>query len=147
MVFEMAENLRPGETATWPIRLRNFGTSTWVVSGVRLDTVATADPGAACPVSVFGAARHPNLGHFSEAGVYVLGKDGDVLNDNTINPQWGFEGFPQFLADIDRNTRIVVRVAAGDYEDVLLRVGLFGGTGVEGCDSSQWNVTWTFTVS
>jgi hypothetical protein len=139
VVFEADEQLRPGQDASWNIRLRNVGTVDWMVTNMSLAIVQTSDPGPQCPTSVLAPWRFPNS-FSSTDGVHVIGKNGDPFNDNPLPPPNGIPGFAASTTE-----RVAIRVAPGDFEDVRLRVAL-GGSGVENCDGSQWNVTFTFTV-
>ena len=167
-VFETIEDLRPGQAIEWDIRIKNLGSADFLVTGVTLAITETADPGGDCPDGALQDARHPTSPFESPysfwggqgAGVFVLGKNGDDLNDNASNvagvPQFvrwfNPQGYPQFVN---------IRVASGDYEDLRLRLELPivvpaptpaptpsptpAGTG--GCDGNEWSVSWVFEVT
>jgi predicted ribosomally synthesized peptide with SipW-like signal peptide len=48
VLFEGAENMVPGETKTWPIRLINNGTHAWDVTDVTVITGFAVNPGGLC---------------------------------------------------------------------------------------------------
>jgi hypothetical protein len=131
--------LRPGQEATWDLRLRNVGNTQWVMTGVVLDIHQTSNPTGSCDPTALNP-RGVNAGGTESAyGVFILGKNGDPINDNPrTSTQLAF-------ANETVNDLRVIRVAPGDYEDVRLRVLLDGTLGL-GCSGAQWSVSWTFTV-
>jgi len=144
-VFETLEDIRPGDTVQWDIRLRNGGTVDWTVTTVTLTVVEILDPGADCPANALLPGRYPPTAGISEAGVFVLGKAGDDLNDNAA--AGSVQGAHYFTREFNANTfpsAVHIRVAAGDYEDLRLRLQL-SGSGTENCDGNEWNVSWAFT--
>jgi len=159
-VFETLENIRPGGTVEWDIRLKNAGTEDWLVTGVTLGIAEVSDPGGDCPDDALQSAPHPS-GRYatSPAGVFILGKAGDDLNDNPS----GLPGVLQFARESNPYSYLGphIKVAAGDYEDVRLRLELlsfvspsptpWGPTptpvSTASCDGNEWNVSWQFTVS
>ena len=91
------------------------------------------------PVEAFIFGPPPN----PTDGVFILGKDGDPQNDNT----GGVSGAPLFnMINGTGPFSLHIRVAAGDYEDVRLRLKL-GGAGTDNCDGNEWNVAWEFFVN
>ncbi len=173
-VFETLENIRPGEVATWDIRIKNTGTEDFLVTSASLDVVEALDPGGDCPDDALQDGRHPITGQespqsfsgFPAVGVFVLGKNGDDLNDNSTN--FGIPMFHRELSTFSFPQYVNVKVAAGDYEDLRLRLALplgspfptpfpfpsptpFPGTptpagSIEGCAGNEWNVSWVLTV-
>lgn len=139
-VFETLEDIRPGETVQWDLRLKNVGTEDWIVTGVTLDLVETVDPGGDCPDESLGplSVGFPGFA----PGVSTLGKAGDDLNDNA---QIGQPFFPR-ESEADPLRAVSVIVAAGDYEDVRLRLRL-DQSGTENCDGNEWTASWQFTVN
>lgn len=47
-IFETSENLLPGETTSWPLRLINTGNRAWDVSNVVVTSSELSDPGSDC---------------------------------------------------------------------------------------------------
>src|SRR3990172_6311797 len=92
-VFETLENIRPGQTAQWDIRLKNVGTESFLVTGLTLNIAEASDPGGDCPDNALQPGPHPSAAYLvTTGGVSVLGKGGDDLNDNPS----GLFGVPQF---------------------------------------------------
>jgi len=135
-VFETLEDIRPGETAQWDIRLKNVGTVDWTLSNAVLTIVETVDPGNDCPDNVLLPGRNV-YDNWTNAGAFILGKAGDPINDNPL------PGSSFYLYIWDGGAR-AVKVAAGDYEDIRLRIEL-STSGTENCDGNEWNVSWAFT--
>lgn len=136
IVFETVEDIVPGETVEWDIRLQNVGTTDWALSNVTVAFVETADPGADCPDTALVNGRN-HLGFSSIAGVFILGQAGDDTNDN---PAPGSSlGVTRWTSSSQR----AVFVAAGDYEDIRLRIEL-PTSGTENCDGNEWSVTYVF---
>jgi len=124
MVFESQENIWPGETKQWDIRLKNVGTAPWLITN---ETKAVVNlSGSDCGGTL---AQYPTT---------ILGKAGDEANDNvgggaTFRGETSFQNF-------------TVKVAPGDYEDLRLRVW-FPPSVPGQCAGNQWSVTWTFEVT
>ncbi len=138
-VLETLEDITPGETVQWDLRLQNVGTEDWVVTDVTLILVETADPGDDCPDESLRASAPFGVA----PGVSTLGKAGDDLNDNAV-----VSGTAFFLreSEADPIRAVSVIVAAGDYEDVRLRLRL-DPSGTENCDGNEWAASWQFTVN
>lgn len=163
-VFEGLENIRPGEIREWDIRLKNTGTEDFVVTGAPITILETTDPGGDCPDN---ALQPVQMGFFfppAVPGVLLVGKNGDPVNDNPS----GLTGLPAFAYESfgfvqTRN----IKIAAGDYEDVRLRLQLpFGissspsptafptatpasptpAGSIENCSGNEWSVSFVFTV-
>jgi predicted ribosomally synthesized peptide with SipW-like signal peptide len=47
-IFENTENLLPGETTSWPLRLINTGNRAWDATNVVVTSTESADPGGDC---------------------------------------------------------------------------------------------------
>ncbi len=144
-IFETLENLRPGDLIQWDIRLTNIGPEDWTVTNVSLSINETVDPGSDCPSTALTKGNHSSTGEGSREGVFVLGKAGDDLNDNSIG------GSGDFLRELNPSagaSRFIgtIRVAVGDYEDLRLRLRLLSSIAVAGCDGNEWNVNWVFDV-
>jgi hypothetical protein len=142
-IFESIEDLRPGETVTYDIRLKNVGTEPFLVSDASLSISEGADPGNDCPASpspLYGSG--PNDNYYNTWGVSILGKAGDADNDNTGEYP---NGIPEFQLETRSYTQLPIHIAAGDYEDVRLRLTM-AVEGVGACDSNTWNVSWSFTA-
>jgi hypothetical protein len=144
IIFETLEDIRPGATVEWDLRLKNVGTVDWVITNVVLGITETVDPGADCPdITALLQGNHPATGSESEAGVFILGQSGDPVNDNPA----GLTGVPSFRRDDSPGSTLRnILIASGDYEDVRLRLQL-SGSGTDSCDSNEWDVSWEFTVS
>ena len=136
-VFETLEDIRPGETVTWDVRLKNVGTDDWVLANAVLTVVETADPGGDCPDNVLWSGRNL-FDQWTNAGAFILGKAGDSINDNPV------PGSSFFLFRWDYPEARAAKVAAGDYEDIRLSLQL-NTYGTENCDGNEWNVSWAFT--
>ena len=161
-VFETLENVRPGGVVEWDIRIKNTGSQDFVVNGATLGIVETVDPGADCPDDALRAGLHPSAIGFgsSTAGVFVLGKAGDDLNDNP----YGLSGVPHFLRELNPFSFpqfVNIKVAGGDYEDLRLRLQLpvsyIPGPSptafpaptpisTENCAGNEWSVSWVLTA-
>ena len=136
IVFETIEDISPGETVEWDVRLQNVGTTDWTLSDVTVAFVETVDPGADCPDP--GLVNGDNAdGASSSAGAFILGQAGDEDNDNPA------PGASFFLAKWSNGVPLAVFVAAGDYEDIRLRIEL-PTSGTENCDGNEWTVTYVF---
>lgn len=138
-VFETLEDIRPGETVLWDIRLTNVGSDDWTLSNAAPAVTEIADPGNDCPDSALKLGRNP-ADYDSNAGAFILGKNGDSINDNPL------PGASFFLRRWNASETRAVRVVAGDYEDVRLSIELIT-TGTEDCDGNEWSLTYTFEVS
>ena len=138
-VFETLEDIRPGETVTWDVRLKNVGTDDWVLANAVLTVVETADPGGDCPDNVLWSGRNLN-DQWTNAGAFILGKAGDSSNDNPV-PGSSFYLYQWSPYAAGR----AVKVAAGDYEDIRLSLQLTTSN-TENCDGNEWSVSWTFTA-
>ena len=136
IVFETIEDISPGETVEWDIRLQNVGTTDWILSDVTVTIVETLDPGSDCPDAALVTGRD-QINVNSSAGAFILGKAGDVFNDNPA-PGGSF-----FLMAWGTNSPRGVFVAAGDYEDIRLRIEL-PTAGTENCDGNEWSLTYVF---
>jgi len=145
-IFETVEDLRPGDTSQWDIRLKNIGPVMWRITGVALSIVETADPGADCPSNALQAARHPTNSEPSPSGVFILGKAGNDLNDNDLSGPGDPIGFLRWFNPGGATRYAQVKVAPGDYEDMRFRLQLLSVPGVENCDGNQWTASWNFTV-
>lgn len=142
-VFESLEDLRPGETEQWDIRLKNNGTTPFHITEATLSINETNDPGNDCPTYALIATGPPNANNYDyQQGIALLGKGGDVANDN---PQ-DLEGVQYFRSEADRYTSYGIKIAPGDYEDVRLRLRL-QLQDTENCDGNTWAVAWNFTVN
>lgn len=134
IIFETLEDMRPGDIVTWDLRLRNVGTVDWRVSGVTLISVEDVDPGNDCPSDALRQTAR---------GITILGKNGDEVNDNAGVGVGDRE--PIFRGETTNQQRHI-DVAAGDYEDVRLRLGL-DVVGTQNCDGNQWSFSWQFEVN
>ncbi len=140
-VFETLEDIRPGDVVEWDIRLQNVGTVDWTVTDVIHRVVETADPGGTCGGSGALSAEALNpFGGSSPRGVFILGKNGDSINDNPSN----LPGLISLRREDSTLGQNHVKVAAGDYEDVRLRLTLRGDRG--DCSGAEWDVSWEFEV-
>ena len=132
IIFETLEDLMPLDAASWDIRLKNVGSEAWIVTNARTNRVETVDPGDDCSVG--------QLGFPGSAGLLILGKDGDTVNDNPDDvPLARFQRIDNLSAPVS------IKVVPGDYEDLRLRV-VISGFGSENCDDNEWDVSWEFTV-
>jgi uncharacterized repeat protein (TIGR01451 family) len=143
-IFEGLEDIRPGETVSYDIRLKNVGTVDLTVTEATLTISETVDPGADCPDNAlpagFNSFNHPSPPEL-HSGVYILGKNGDAQNDNQKSPTvLRFRPWSNSPSDYFN-----INVAAGDHEDVRLALSLQGSS-TEFCDGNEWNVSWQFTV-
>lgn len=152
-VFETVENISPGRTAEWDVRLKNVGTRDWIVQDVVLGVVERHDPGNDCIDFALEPGRIlPGLFSSAEplqslAGVFVL-TDGD--NDNLR----GIPGFATFAREDDFFGRpLHIKVTADGFEDVRLRLWLPGEVAssttpidIGNCEGNVWNVSWQFVV-
>ena len=126
IVFESQEDIFPGETKQWDIRLKNVGTTPWLIT-------------AAAPEGVVDLSGNGCAGWvLQQDQATVLGKAGDEVNDNV------WSSF-QLTREIN-GYGISVKVAPGDYEDLRLRVR-FASSGLENCGGNQWRVSWRFEVT
>lgn len=74
-----------------------------------------------------------------------MGGNGDSRNDNTVGATIGVETFVR--EDEPGAASRQIHIAAGDYEDVRLRVGLFDSALEKAeCEGAEWNVSWEFNV-
>lgn len=149
-IFEGIEDLFPGATASWDVRLRNVGTMPWDVTAVVVTTPEVQDPGADCNDT-------------PSTLVTILGKSGDQLNDNHfVDQNYTYTDHnQQALPSIRTESGVThgaaghnypayhwvpVHVAVGDYEDIRIRVTLPGG--ISGtCQDNIWNINIDWTVS
>ncbi len=141
-VFETFEDMLPGDVVKWDIRFKNVGTEHLLVTkGGQWEpetVVETLDPGNDCPD---GALRGP-----FPTSVTVLGKNGDEVNDNIRDSLSGVTVFLRESLFPSQSSRVHIKIAPGDYEDLRLRLEL-GAAGTEHCDGNEWNVSWDFTVA
>ena len=132
VIFETLEDMLPGGTVQWDIRLRNVGIDAWdsrVFPGVSV--VEALDPGGGCEVVPVGSLR-------------VLGKAGDSLNDNhplANSSRWIREGFTTAVAD-----RVEIHVEPGDFEDVRVRASLSPNAG-NSCLENVWDISFTIAAA
>ena len=140
-VFEGIEDIRPGENRTWDLRLVNVGTVDLFMTKVGLVVVESSDPGLDCPSGTLQPGQNSS-GEISTAGVFALGKAGDEANDNPLRADGMDAITPESSAEPKRN----IKIAAGDYEDVRLRLRLRGDVSQD-CDANEWKATWTFEAS
>ena len=136
IVFETIEDIIPGETVEWDIRLQNVGTTDWTLSDVTVTIVETVDPGSDCPDPALVNGRNL-INQSSAAGAFILGKAGDEINDNPS------QGASFFLIRWTSHQGHAVLVAAGDYDDIRLRIEL-PTSGTENCDGNEWSITYVF---
>jgi len=167
-VFETLENIRPGQVVQWDIRLQNAGAQDLLLTGVALNIAEVADPGSDCPDTALQAGRLIIVSSGSSsaarptAGVYVLGKGGDDLNDNIPFASFGTSSIlplvPAFSRESSTFSTVHIKIAAGDFEDLRLRLELVAFVVSEffpaptpastaNCDGNEWNVSWQFTAS
>jgi len=157
-IFETLENIRPGGVVEWDIRIKNTGTQDFLVTGAPVTIVETADPGGDCPDNALQPVQFQFQFPPAVPGVLLLGKAGDPVNDNPAGligvPSFTYESFGSIFS---RN----IKVAAGDYEDLRLRlqlpVSIVPGPSptafpaptpisTENCAGNEWNVSWVLTV-
>ncbi len=131
IIFEGTESLTPGDEATYDIRMQNVGaTLPWDIGGFDITFTETNDPDADCNDVPTATPR-------------ILGKDGDDVNDNhpkEFGAPWvAMMDVEDFIPD----TRYLVHVEAGDFEDLRLHV-LIPDLGAE-CSDNEWsiNIAWT----
>jgi hypothetical protein len=125
IVFESQENMVPGETKQWDIRLKNVGTAPWLITNWSRGQVDLSGNGCGASLSQYTPT--------------ILGKAGDEANDNVYNQGLTFRGETSF-------SDWTVKVAPGDYEDLRLRVW-FPPSVPGQCAGNQWSVSWTFEVT
>ena len=140
IVFETIEDISPGEVIQWDLRLVNTGPVDFLISQTTLLTVTElTDPGSDCPDGVLVKGPLPS-GSGSDFGIFVLGKAGDDLNDN---PQGVLGASPHLN---ESGTYVGnIKIAAGDYEDVRLRLQL-SVANTDNCDGNEWTVTYDIVV-
>jgi len=129
IIFEGEELATPGDVTIWDIRLLNAGPDlVWDIDAFDVVITETNDPGGDCDA----------IPTFEP---WILGKDGDYLNDN--HPYLGGVATGSMLAYAD-GPRWFVHVEPGDYEDLRLRVTPPIEAGNE-CYSNAWSVAidWT----
>ena len=138
-IFEGLENIRPDETVSWDIRLLNVGSVNLIITGVNPNIVETVDPGADCRDvpgdSALTLGVKPN-GDDSLGGVFILGKNGDSINDNGA-------GAVKFRRETASDDRRSINIAPGDFEDVRLRLRLINSDAAN-CEGNEWDVSWVF---
>lgn len=138
VIFENIENLTPNDTTQWDIRLRNTGTLPWLLTNTSLQ-FSNADPSVVLIQEVEDPG--PDCTIVPVVSATILGKAGDEVNDNVL---------ASFFSGLSRESSpgsdYQVRVAAGDYEDLRLRVTIPANAGNE-CIGSIWDIiiTWTTT--
>lgn len=140
-IFESLEDLRPGQTAQWDVRLKNVGTVPFMVTGVTLTTAENNDPGSDCPEGSLTSSGPSDSYYNYPYGISLLGKNGDPANDNPYNNN----DIPAFSGETDYQGYGIL-IAPGDYEDVRLRLRL-QLQNTANCDGNAWNVAWNFTVN
>ena len=128
IIFESLEDMVPGQTVQWDIRLRNIGTLAWdsldFPSGGDLSVTEASDP--------YGSCDSPPAISFR-----VLGKAGDTVNDNhsnSVSTRWQQEGRTG-----DQN-RVQIHIEPGDFEDVRVRANLPTSAG-DTCLGNVWDIS------
>lgn len=139
LVFENLEDIRPGDQVYWDVRLKNVGTVPFTIVDVGGTIAETSDPEANCPA---GSLSYGSKAGYSypPRGLYILGKGGDDVNDNTYDYE-----IIRFRTESDSGDYNIV-IAPGDYEDVRLRLKL-ARLGTENCDGNTWDVSYDFVAN
>ena len=141
-IFENTENLFPGQTASWNVRLRNVGTMPWDVSDVQIVPVETFDPGNDCD-------------DLPIIGITTLElKDDDHIdletNDEALPALPGFRTEQRHLITHvgfgNPYHWVTVHVAVGGKEDLKIRVTMPLTLAGE-CQDNVWdiNIAWMVT--
>jgi len=146
VVFEGNEDIRPGEQISWDIRLKNVGTIDWVIREVRFLVSETNDPDSDCSADLLREGNRPTGNTSSKGGVFILGKDGDRINDNDDFPEVADGSARQFATETIGLGFLPIVVAVDDYEDVRLRLEFAGLNFVDTlrCSGNEWSVQWEF---
>jgi hypothetical protein len=141
-IFENTENLFPGQTAIWNIRLRNVGTMPWDVAAVQITPTETQDPGNDCD-------DLPTIG----ITALELKVDDHIdleTNDDALPALPGFRTEQRHLITHvglgNPYHRVTVHVAVGGKEDLRIRVTMPATLAGE-CQGNVWdiNIVWTVT--
>jgi hypothetical protein len=152
-IFVTDENLIPGAVAWQKVRLTNVGSLPWDVLSVSKNWTKVTDPSGACNTLPEAINTPGGAADATAPGITVLGKVNggantdpvdhvgyDALNDDhgTVN------GSASFL-QLGSNNGVVIHVAPGDYEDMLLGIRL-PITAPDACLGAVWQLTTTWTV-